>query len=319
MVEKFSWEALDTYWFVDQINKMMLIQNPGWNLEGDNGRGDAIERSFLAFVLYGDPRFLDGIEACWEKVERKGIRRFIFGNYYYQGYRYPTHDHPVGLSRDHLTCTILAFKYAGYSDEFLKDFVTHLRWKISDFAMFTPDLWLWVRAIANIKPYTALFPPISWIAMKVSSIWNKALYKYTDFGEESSQNDFIKLQNSFKPKRIQKMAKKFYPIYSLHIQSWQYKLLKDSKWKKRLQKVSLEICPKHNYVIQLLLNSPNPPTQEQVEGYESMKGGRWTGILNSWINDRNIEVNKDKESLKYNVLDVDYVRKLYYTISCSDI
>jgi hypothetical protein len=316
----FKWDATETQWFVDQIYKMMLEQNPDWRPDGECGKGDSIGRSFLAYFIYGDPRFLEGIEACWERVDRKGLRRFLFGKYYYQGYRYP-HRYPgeKGLSRDHLTYTLIAFKFAGYSDAFLKDFVKHLRWRISDFAMFTPDLWLWAHAIANIKPYTILFPPVSWIAMKASSIWNKALYKYSGFGEESHQDDFIKLLNSFKPKMIQKLTKKFYPIFALHIQAWQYKLLKDSKWKKRLQKVSLSICPKHNYAIQLLLDSPNPPTQEQVDGYKSMTGGRWTGILNPWLNDRNLEIQKNPERLEYNVMDVDYLKKLYYTIQCSDI
>ena len=116
-----------------------------------------------------------------------------------------------------------------------------------------------------------------------------------------------------------KLAKKFYPIYSLHIVSWQIKLLKDSDWKKKLQKIALTLCPKHNYSIQILLQSPNPPSRENVESYKSMIGGRWTGILNPWINTRDMEINQDLKRLEYNVQDVDYVRKLYSTIICSNV
>ena len=320
-VPGFKWDAEGTQWFVDQVYKMMLTQNPSWKPDGENGKGDSIGRSFIAYFCYGDPRFLEGIEDCWEKVERKGwLRRLLFGKYYYQGYRYP-HRYPgeVGLSRDHTAYTILAFKYAGYSDEFIKDFVKHLRYKISDFARFTPEMWLWARATANIKPYTTLYLATSYVVTKLSGWWNSRLYKYTGFGEESHQDDFLKVQNSFKPSRVHKVLKLFYPIYALHIHAWQLKVLKDSKLKRKVQLAALDICPKHNYVVQLLLDSPNPPTEEQVYGYKSMKGGRWTGILNTWVNDRDLSINKNKEELAYNVQDVDYVRKLHKTVSCTPI
>ena len=74
MNSKFNWEALETEWFVDQKNNMMLLQNPNWNLDGENGKMDSIERTFEAFFCYNDLRFLDGIESCWKKIERKGIK-----------------------------------------------------------------------------------------------------------------------------------------------------------------------------------------------------------------------------------------------------
>ena len=316
-----NWEATETENFVDQVYKMMLVQNPSWKPDGDNGKGDAIGRAFLAYFIYGDPRFLEGIESCWEKVERKGwLRRLLFGKYYYQGYRYP-HRFPeeVGLSRDHTAYTIIAFKYAGYSDEFLKDFVTHLKWKISDFASFTPEMWLWARAVANIKPYNTLFLLVSWLVSKLTSVWNKALYKYTGFGPESSQDDFLKVPNDFKPKRVRKLAKLFYPIYALHIAAWQLKVLPESKIKRAVQKVNLELCPEHNYVIKILLGYKDLVSQEQVDSYKAMRGNRWTGILNTWINDRDLYIIKEPERIAYNCMDSDYLKKLYYTISCSDI
>ena len=316
----FNWEATETQWFVDQIYQMMLTQNPNWKPDGENGKGDAIGRSFIAYFVYGDPRFLDGIENCWEKVERKGwLRRLLFGKYYYQGYRYP-HRYPgeVGLSRDHTSYTLIAFKYAGYSDEFMKDFVKHLRFKISDFARFTPEMWLWAHSLYGNKLATALFYPISYIVTELNALWNRMLYKWTGFGPESHQDDFVKVPNDFKPKGVRRWAKLFYPIYALHISAWQIKVLPDSKWKKRLQKASLKVCPEHNYVIQMLLNGPKP-SEENVMGYDSMHGGRWTGILNTWINDRDIGKIKDPKRLEYNVMDVDYVRKLYNTIQCEPI
>ncbi|HRT03643.1 MAG TPA: hypothetical protein P5513_06870 [Candidatus Diapherotrites archaeon] len=320
-----NWETKDTLNFVDRDNKMMLCQNPSWNPNGDNGKGDAIGRTFISYFCYGDPRFIEGVFNCWVKVYRKGwLKKLLFGEYYYQGYRYPTYANgtekePVGLSRDHLTYTVLLFKYAGFSEDFLKDFVTHLRFRISKRYFMTIDLWLWLRVIANIKPYKIFYYPLEWIILAIASLWNKFLYKFSGFGEESSQEDFIKIPNSMKPKSMIRIAKKFYPIYALHINSWQIRLLPESKWKKRLQRIALSICPKYNYVIQLLLDSPNRPSKEAIESYRAMTGGRWTGILNTWINDRDIHIIEDPKLIEFNNIDVDYLKKLFYTISCKKI
>ena len=315
----FNWDETRSFNFVDGKNKMMLCQNSSWNPSGDNGKGDSIGRTWVAYYTYGDKRFIEGIEDCWVKVERKGwLKRFLFGKYYNQGYRYPTH-YDEDFSRDHLAYTLIAFKYAGYSEEFIKDFVKHLCFRISKKFLFTIDLWCWAHTVANIKPYTIIYPPIQWLVLAVSNKWNKFIYKHARFEEEFHQEDFIQIQNSLKPAGMIKLANKLYPIFSLHIVSWQIKLLRDSKWKKRLQKIALTLCPKHNYAIQLLLQSPNPPSLEDIESYKSMRGGRWTTILNPWINDRDLRINEDLDTLEWNVQDVDYVRKLHSTISCFSI
>lgn len=311
-----------TNWFVDEHN-MMMVQNSSWNPDGDNGAGDSIGRSFRAFVWTGDPRFLDGIANCWVEKERKTwLGRKLFGKTYLQGYRHPYYaqnpeEQPVGLSRDHTLYTVLAFKYAGYSDEFLQDFIRKLKFRISPFALFTINLWLWMRVISGMKGWGILYFPIEWGVLSLTSLWNRFMDWYSGFGPESHQDDFVIIPNKMKPKRMMKIAKKFYPIYALHQQAWQIKLLKNKWWKKALQKPLWKITPEHNYVIKILLDHPDYPTKEQVDGYKSMKGGRWTGILNPWKNDRNARIHKDPKLIEYNALDREYLRKLYYTISCN--
>jgi len=319
MASEFNWEATETQWFVDQEYKMMLGQNPGWKPNGENGKGDAIGRNFIAYYCYGDERFLEGIESCWEKVERKGIKRLLFGKYYYQGYRYP-HRFPdeIGLSRDHTLYTVLAYKYAGYSDEFIKEFVTHLRFRISKFARFTPELWCWMRAICGSKFYTWLYLAVSLPVTKVSRWWNDIIYKLVPFEEESHQEDFVKINNNMKPDIIKRWARRLYPIYALHQHAWQLYLLPDSKRKRKIQTEALRICPKHNYVIQMLLGFKDIVNHDDVFEYKSMEGGRWTGILNPWINDRDTQIITNPERLTANVQDEDYVQKLYNTIQCVD-
>ena len=311
-----------TQWFVDEYH-MMMAQNPSWKPDGDNGAGDSIGRSFMAYVWTGDPAFLEAIESCWVKKRRKfWLSRKLFGEWYYQGYRHPKFvEDPslqgVGLSRDHELYTLLAFKYAGYSDEFIKDFVKHLRFRISERFLMTINLWLWMRVIAGMKGWGILYYPIEWLTEQGSSLWNRFMAWYSGFGPEVPQDDFIIIPNNMKPKRMVKIARKYYPIYALHQQAWQVKLLKNKWWKRALQKPLWKITPEHNYVIKLLLEHPDRPTKEQVDGYQSMTGGRWTGILNPWMNDRDMKIIKDPKRLEYNVQDVEYLRKLYYTISCN--
>jgi hypothetical protein len=320
--KEFCWDANDTYHFVDQKNNMMLRRSLSVDPKTVECKDDAIDRTFQAYFTYGDERFLEGIWSCWTIVERKGwLRRLLFGKYYYQGYRHPTYargedQQDTGISRDQIIYTILALKYAGYSDEAIKEFVTHLRWRISNNAHFTLTLWSWARIMAGIKPYTALYYPIQWLVLMRNLIWNKMLYRCSGFGKESHQADFIKIPNSMKPKNMRRMADLFYPVYSLHTVAWKIKMLPDSWYKRSLQKIALKICPTHNYVIQLLLDAPVKPQPEDIKGYQPMTDSRWTGILNTWINDRDLCILTDPRMIRCNVLDVDYLKRLYFYIKC---
>jgi len=307
-----NWEATDSYWFVDQENKMMLFQNPIWKIDGDNGRGDAIGRSAEAFFVYGDYRFIEGIESCWEKVYNKGIRR-LFKKYYYQGYRYPQRfEGEVGLSRDHLFNTVLAYKIAGKNEKEIWKFVKHLRWRISDFAIMTPDLWLWLRAASGRKIAKWLSPRVSYYTMKMTAWWQKRIQKKIKIGPdfEENQDTFHHIQNEAKPEHVKKKCKLLYPVYALQQQAWQSRFY-EGEYKKKIQDVIYSITPTYNYVIKLLVDHPEGISEEDIMSYKSMKGGRWTGVMNIWWNDRALEINTNADQLKYNVQDVDYLRKLW--------
>jgi len=308
-----NWDTSSTYFFVDKENKMMLTQNPGWNLSGNNEKGDAIGRTFTAYFCYGDERFIEGIESCWVRKERCWFWKLLGKDYYYQGFRYPTHD-DNDLSRDHTLYAISTFKYSGYSDEALKEFVTHLRFRISKRYFFTLDSWFWVRAIYGSKFYRFLFYLMEIPTMWFTAWWNKIIYWIAPFDEESSQDEWIKIQNDMKPNRLVRLAKMLYPIYALHNMAWQIYLLPDSRLKKSLQKICLKMTPRYNYVIKMLLGDNESFTKEDVWNYKAMTGDRWTGILNPWINDRDMDIITDESLIQDNNIEVDYVRNLYNTI-----
>ena len=309
-----NWEATDTHYFVDREHHMMLTQNPGGDSSHNSGKGDSIGRTFISYFTYEDERFLQGIESCWVKKERNWFWKLLGKKYYYQGYRFPTH-YDKDMSRDHLIYSILAFKYSGfYSKAKLKEFVKHLRFKISERFNFSITSWLWARAVSGSKFYKWLFYVIELPYFKVLRFWHKLIYKLGSFGEESSQRDWVRMPNEAKPKIIDKMSSLLYPVYTLHQQAWRLFLLPDSKKKSKLQKICLGMASKHNYVIKILLGDKESFTKEDVWDYKSMTGGRWTGILNPWLNDRALDIITDEKLLEYNVQDVDYVRKLYDVI-----
>ena len=317
---RFNFKVKYTYWYWDSKNSMVLAQPFSWG-EPTGPQRDAIGRTVDAYYTYRDSRMLNGVKRCWEKVEyeysNNPVKRFFQRlwrrgkDYYYQGYRYPTHEESVGLSRDHTLGTIYGYLLSDMPKEELKEFVTHLRYKISSFANFTPTSWLWIRAVIGYKWAEYLFYAIHIPTMFFNVVWNWAIYKYLHLEPESSQADWKKILNDQKPPRVAKWVKRLYPIFGLLLASWNIYLLPNS-WMKRLsQRIMLLMTPRYNYVIKMLLGDKKSFTKDDVYAYKSMTSNRWSGILQPYVNDRDLEINTNLYELRYNVLDVDMVRKMY--------
>lgn len=308
-----NWEIQETYNYVDQAHKLMLSRNPEWTVTVGGGRYEAIARSFIAYVCYGDERFIEGIESCWTKKECGKIAKFFGKKYTYKGKPYPVMaDKLPPLIVDHLAYSIFAFKMAGFSEEALKDFILNTK-------IFNLSFYLWSRALIGNKLNRFLFYACMIPKIQLVKIWNKFIYKIAPFEGEFCQNGWLKIDNDLKPERIKKLANKLYQIQDLHMLAWQIHFLKDSKLKKKLQKICLEITPRHNYVIKMILGSKEHISKNKVNNYKPMTSNRWHGILNPWINNRDLDIITDEKLLQANVLDVDYLKILYNTISCTPI
>lgn len=307
---KYDWHATNTENFVDQKNKMMNAQNQDWNPNGDFGRGDAIGRNFIAYFLYNNLKFVEGVKDCWVRVADGKT-------YYNKGYRYPTHNRK-DLSRDHVLNTLLIYKLHNLRNKKnqidLKEFVKHLKWKISEKFNFSVDLWFFARSIAGFKWAIPFFYLISFIVIGLAVIWNNYIFKIGNFYEETSQEEYIKDKSLTD---LQKFCRKLiYPTYTILQLAWQLYFLSDSWAKRKLQKLVSKIVPKHNYVMQLLFQTKQQPTKKQVYSYKSMRGGRWTTTLNN-MTDRDLNIIEEKwpysakTLLRANVMDVDLVRMLF--------
>lgn len=325
----FNFDSSTTLFFFDKANKMVLTQNPGWNPNGDNGMTDAIGRNLDAMQAWGEEEIevdgetmllqdwlMEGILDCWELKKRKTwIGRLFKGKYYYQGHRYP-HRFPneVGLSRDHLTYTILAMCYMDWSEKEIWDFVKKLKWRISDVAFMTIDLRLWTKAVSGRRLSKWFYNVIGFITTVITTWFQLKIEKFLGFGPhfEERNEDFHYIQNESKPNVIRKLRKLLYPTYAMKIASDQISYITSKKWKQRFRNQFLKIVPKYNWLIQLQIYDFDGPNQEDVDNYKPMLGDRWSGDCNKWWNDRQLQIIPDNDPLQeYNQLDVDQLKNFY--------
>lgn len=314
----FNWDAIETQYFVDQLNKMMLTQNPSWNPDGENGAGDAIGRNKDSYFAYRDPRFVEGVKNCWVKKERKTwLGRKLFGEYYYKGHRYPTPEYlEKDMSRDHTTNTFVLMHLAG-EKEWAKELATHIKWvitkkhknssgKIVGRHSFIPAMWAWMKfTFAGKWWWAPVFYIFSFIEIILYNIINGFCYLMGWFSRELLPEDY---NSQTMTRQKQSKWRQFwsgltYPIYALNLFAWQLFVMKDNFFKRVLQYMAYPLVPRYNYLLKLLFNV-GKVTKEQVLEYRMMKGGRWTTPLNE-INDRSVEFITDEKLREFNRLDED--------------
>ncbi len=329
----FNFDATTTHTYFDKENKMPLSVNANWNSNGDNGKGDAIGGARMCMIAWGEEEIvvdgetmllkdwlMEGILSCWKLEKRKTwLGRLLKGKYYQQGYRYPTYangteEQPVGMSRDHLTNTILAMCWMGWSEKEIWQFVKKLKFRVSDFQLCTIPLWFFMRSVSGRTIAKPLYK-ITALPFTRLTCWLQLKFeKFLGFGPhtELPQDEFKHMQNSDKPECIRKLNLLLYPVYAMHFTSMKIKFIKSKKFQEKYYKQFRKIVPTYNWAIQLLINDPNGPTAEMVDSYKTMKGGRWSGVTDKWWNDRELSLwDEDDPLIEYNQLDVDYLRKLY--------
>jgi len=288
------------------------------------GLGDSIGGTQDAYMIYNDPKLIEGIENCWQyRYEYKG--RDYKGKMV--GVRHPDYEEPEGLptfhlgrkmSRDHFIYTIVALRLweirTGKKSEKLDQIIKATPFGIRNMARWTLPLILWTKAIRGNK--VAL-----WWYLAQNIVTTNLFYvpllklgnKICNWGEEVEQEDWVpypegeRLQEQ--PKYKQWISKITIPSYALQFAGIRLYVVPDifPRMKKVLMNSNLKMVGKTNYVQQMLFGKKGIP-RERIESYVSMRGGRWSGYLNK-RNDRNMRIH-DKNYTE-NVVDVDLARFLY--------
>ena len=288
--------------FVDEYD-MVMGQNPDWKPDGDYGEGDSIGRTLRAYMAWKDPKFIEAVKKCFiVKVDEKT------GEVYIEGYRHPKRVGSMfnDMSRDHILNMLVFMKLV--NDPFLDDLIEKLRWKISDRFTFTPDLWLWMMGLNGYKFDRFMYYFIAIPVQTISVLWTKFVCLIGGFKPEVHQDDFVPTRSKDLSKWKLYWRKKIYPYFHLFQVGFMLYVMPDSRGKRIMKRICLWGTPNQNFVMKILFDGK--VTKEEVYGYKSMRGGRWSGILNE-INNRDLTIITEPELLEANQLDVDFLRTLY--------
>lgn len=321
------------------LEENMMLEKFSW--EGsDQGKGDALWRTSVAYIAYGDPILKTAILKCFRKFTMINRKK-----YWYQASRCYDRYREDDVSRDQVIMAMIALKFNDDLNE-LKEITDHLPKKISRRFKISFILQFWMKAVTtNSKWYTFLFHLFELVEFIPSVLINKMLrrlasraqeydpkwyldvditrcfwYESWDTGkpkwiwiEEPEKfpliNNGQKLTNNYK-RRLKK--NKFlklidtimYPGYALHLTSWLTNATDHSKLKQLLQKFICWEGEHSNLLIRLLMDVP--VTNVEIDDYQPLNNYRWSGRMDG-SNEYKI-LNGD--DVLYNALDKDLLVKL---------
>jgi len=315
VIGRYSPEATENtaYYHIDKHDLTVTFAS-------NKGIGDAIGRTMDTYMIYDDPKLVEGIANLWQyreefKGKMVGVRHpDVLTNVIENG-RLSEGFWKNRISRDHYVYTLVALKLwekrTGERHPKLKEIIKATPFGIRRMARWTLELILWSKALVGNKFALLLYLIIKLFMVNVIYIPIRKLgYKLTGWGNEVDQEDWVKQQLQNQPKWHTTISGIVYPTYGILLSATQLYVIPNTfpKLKKILQKSLLKMVGKTNYVQQMLLGKKNIP-RDKVEAFKSMKGGRWSGYLSN-RNDRNMEVFPEGR-YTVNLQDVDLVRHLY--------
>ena len=311
-------KKLNSKKFFDIKDKMMYEHAWEWNQNPDKkiGQGDALWRTSLAYIAWGDDEIKEGILGCFRKV--KGGHHFKKD--FYQAMRCTGRIGEDDVSRDHICMAFTSLAFNTDTEE-LNELASKLPYKISRKMSMTPDFWCWVKSLTNTK-YKKLYGNaflffqlitlpfvlgLNWIIGKslgFKSISNKEYTTNYSYNMRDKWNGFQKL-----------LYKSYYMGYAFHLNCWQIYTTPVNRrniLKKLVRKLMLTHCEKENFLLRLLLGDLTV-TKHDVDSYTSQENFRWQmrfdGSNHTYHNLKN---QKWKDTyLKHNQLDKDLLKTIY--------
>lgn len=318
------------YRYFDPLKKQMFEKPEPWQDPNDIGYADALYRTSLAYIAYGDQDLRTGVLRCFTSVLRNPNCN---NNYYCQASRCFPRIGEADVSRDQVILALAALKFNGDQVE-LNDIGLHLRYRLSNRYIMTPALWLWIRLICNKgEIYNTLFGIMELIELLPSVLWSKFIrkvlgydkeydndwylatdpttgmwYKDIDFvwkwRENMDANNSIKLFNYNQMMESKSFLRRFFakttfPEYALHLTSWLVFFMKEGKLKRMLESIVSSTAEDQNYQLQLMMR--RYVALNKIEEYKPKWGNRWSSRFDGteWT----YELQGDNAI--YNVLDKD--------------
>lgn len=288
--------------YFDNDLKMMLDRDEAWNTNGNDGKGDALWRTGLAYIAYKEQIIKEGILSCYRPFEMINKE----GKKLYQAMRCSGRYKEDDVSRDQTTMSLAALKVNG--DEFeLKDIVDHLPYRLSRRFKMGISMKCWVKSLGGSEVYNTLYGIFQTIEFTISNLltklirlilgttkiysqeeylavddskgfWHQDLKGEWHWLEEKGVNNSKKLWGNYKRKLYKNkfyriLDKMKYPEFAIHLTGWQIYTMRDGFWKKLLQKLLLWAADKDNLLVKLQCGKN--VDYSEIENMKATRNFRW--------------------------------------------
>lgn len=272
-----------------------LDENDYFTENGD--QHDFLEVQYMAYMAYGDMDYINSIRECYRQS-------FVDFN----PTRYPfAYFVSKPISRDHIIYSICALKKRYDKGLVLDSYINSIKMSKKRGYRMNLDLFLWLQ-LQKGKSIGKLWYVEVALYSFVNRLWNKSFYKLTNYDLELKQDEYKNLSISKALKRtLNPIQMLLFPTYALKFTATQLYHEEDNFFTRIAKRNYLDITPKSNYVIRLLLGGK--VCKEEVDAYKPMSIARWAVTLNPYTCINEMRVLEDDE---YDLaLDKDYLTYLY--------
>lgn len=267
---------LPSVYYVDEYGFMRQSSLNYWE---EDGKHDALFRTSLAYLIYGDKKFYDAIMSC-----------FVLENGLLKVYRHRDYGSDT-VSRDQIAAALVALKLRGnYHD--VKFIVENLKWKLSNRFNQTLDFYFWQKSLLCNRKFANIFYIITFFMFLFVIPWNYVIRKIVGL-KSVDQKKFIPDQFFNLSNWKQKAIKMMYPTFALFLLALQIKAAPTTFLKSVVQNlVLLEVEPSNHFI----RNALNKKSMDK--SYISMRGIRWNDRLDQ-SNDNGLRLMKRDEIGRY--------------------
>ena len=293
------------YYYFDEDKEMMLVK-PFKHWITENGEGDALWRTGIAYITTGHKKFKSGIMRAFRKTDK--------GNY--QARRCNSNIGVDDVSRDQV---ILAWSslYVNGDVVDLSDLVLHTKYRLSKRFLMTPTMWLWSRGLIGsglCGQFGQFFLMVEMIINVIYGSMIKLLIGYEDYRPEELERMMKEqsltepwrekgeeLREEFLNSKWKKMLwKANFPGYGLHLAAWMNYTGTNGIFKKINNWLIWKDASKYNLLLKLLTGGK--VINEEIEQFIPREEWIWSSRFDKGGRGRELpekgDYNLDKEILK---------------------
>lgn len=301
------------YWKFRQDDGLFYHKKYPWersdiHFKEFRGEFDALWRSGLGYITYGDPKTKQGIINCF--------RPYIIGEqrdhskYKYQASRASNRFGEDDVSRDQVILALSALEFNGDIEE-VKEITDRLPFRLSRRFLMTPTMWFWVKYLATREEkWKKRFTTMQFIEHLIQIPLTKVLRWFSGATKPiplpHDQHSKVPYKKGWRYKLYKLIG---YPEYGLHFAAWQQYVVKSDSLIANLNRSLMRWQMQNdNLLLRILLDDKkNPVTESDIESIVPTNTFIWqrrNDIVTAWI------YPLKPEEYQYNNLEVDIIKTL---------